>query len=147
MQRLKLLIIDNDLDYADNTGAIACKAGFEVRVADTVADFMAIYRRFEPDLIVMEIVLDDMNGLELIKWLQDQGCEAHVLILTGFNPNLAMMADMLIRHRGHMTAEIVHKPIDDRTLARTLELLRLSVVYSLPRSADVDTPVSIGRSF
>lgn len=147
MQGLKLLIIDNDLDYADNTGAIACKAGFEVRVSDSAADFMAMYRRFEPDLIVMEIVLDDMDGLELIKWLQDRGCDAHVLILTGFNPNHAMMADMLIRRRGEMTADILHKPIDDRTLARTLELLRLKVVYSVPRHADVAMPASIGRPF
>ena len=120
MDRLRLLAIDDDPAFARRVAEVARDTGFTALAAADTREFVALYPQFGPDVIVTETVMSDLDGLQLISWLQDQACRARVLIVTGFNPHYAHLAEGLIDRNSAMSVDILYKPVDNETLARAL---------------------------
>lgn len=84
----KLLIAEDEPAFAaDLIGKIDWTAmGFEM--CGIAVDGIETYEmavRFCPELIVLDIGLPKMNGLEVLKKLRENGCASHIIILSGYN--------------------------------------------------------------
>lgn len=83
--RTILVVEDNALNlklFADLLGA----AGFAVVAAQDGREAMALARRRRPDLVVMDIQLPEISGLEVTRWLKadPQLARVPVLAMTAF---------------------------------------------------------------
>lgn len=81
----RLLIVDDEPDVMEVLKAVGESRGWLVRaVADsrTAAD---VAREFGPDRIIMDIVMPEMDGFEVLDRLAVQGCGAEILLLSGFS--------------------------------------------------------------
>ncbi|MCF6198153.1 MAG: ActR/PrrA/RegA family redox response regulator transcription factor [Hyphomicrobiaceae bacterium] len=83
-----LLIIDDDRPWLTRLAKSMETRGFSVLTAETVAQGMAIVRETPPDYAVVDMRLDDGNGLTVIEALHEVRPDARALILTGYG-NLA----------------------------------------------------------
>jgi len=54
----RILIIDDDPDFITATRAVLAGAGYEVDSCNKAADAMAKMREFEPDLIVLDVMME-----------------------------------------------------------------------------------------
>ena len=63
---LDLLIIDDDAPFRDRLGRAMEKRGFEVTTAGSVAEASTIIRRSPPSYAVIDMRLEDGNGLDLV---------------------------------------------------------------------------------
>jgi DNA-binding response OmpR family regulator len=61
----KILVVDDDLALADVLAFTLRRAGFDVFLAHTGQDALAQYAREMPDLLVLDWMLPDMDGLEV----------------------------------------------------------------------------------
>src|ERR1700749_5223526 len=95
MTKPRLLVIDDEPNFSKFVARVAAAQGFEVEVTNCGKDFMAAVPRFQPDLIVLDIVMPDIDGIELIQWLAAQGARRRVIIASGVNPPYADMAQIL----------------------------------------------------
>lgn len=114
-------MIDSDRNFVSFIHNLVTGIGHEVRVAKDVSDFKAIYGTFSPDVIVLEPVMGEAEGLNLVVWLCEQGCEANVLVVSGHRQQLADEARRLVTEKGGMTAEVLTKPVGAQTLVTALE--------------------------
>lgn len=84
MTAKSLLIIDDNIDLADGYAVILQDQGFDVDVAYCGNDGVESYQNNHQDLVLLDIKLPDINGIEVLRQLHLQNPKVKVLIMTGF---------------------------------------------------------------
>jgi DNA-binding response OmpR family regulator len=77
-----ILLIEDNRDYAATLSANLEREGYNVDVAANGVDGLAMAKRDEPDLIILDLMLPAMSGFTVLQRLRDEGREAPVLIMT-----------------------------------------------------------------
>lgn len=72
MSRGEILVIEDDAEISGLLAAYLKREGFQVELAGTGAQGVAAVRRSEPDLVLLDIMLPDQDGLELCSRLRGQ---------------------------------------------------------------------------
>jgi DNA-binding response OmpR family regulator len=116
----RLLIIDDYISFAKFVSAIASEEGFDVEITTRAEDFMAAVLRTPPDVIVLDILMPGMDGIELIQWLAEQRTKARVIVATGFHPEYATMVRSIGIAKGIDSISILLKPFRIATLKAAL---------------------------
>ncbi|MBL8250529.1 MAG: response regulator [Candidatus Competibacter sp.] len=111
MSDKRLLIVDDEPDFGDFIRRVALDLGYEVLVTTSGSDFQKSYGRFQPTLVILDMVIPDIDGNELLLWLLAQGYNAELIITTGFNPEYAREAKILAEFKGLTKVNIMVKPI------------------------------------
>ena len=68
-----LLIMDDEPEFGAFASKVAEPLGFDVTVIQRSRDFKSTYESLRPDVIVLDIVMPEMDGIELIQWLAENG--------------------------------------------------------------------------
>ena len=76
-----LLLVDDDADVVRAVGDYFERLGYEVAREDTGEGGMATFQRLRPDVVILDLHLPDVGGLEVLERLRPQG--ASVILLTG----------------------------------------------------------------
>ena len=78
----RVLVVDDEADLTAVLDRRLTRAGWEVRSAGTGADALAEARTFEPDVVVLDVMLPDLDGLEVLARLRGYDESVAVLFLT-----------------------------------------------------------------
>lgn len=108
MANPKLLIVDDEIDMAEFVGDVAEGMGFDVEIADCAKGLMALYEKNRVAGIVMDVVMPDMDGVELISWLGQKGCTAPVILISGYDYN--ELVESIGANRGVVVLGALQKP-------------------------------------
>ena len=79
-----LLIVDDDRPFSTRLARAMEGRGFQVRVAESVADGIAAVETQAPAYAVIDMRLGDGNGLDVIARLKERRPEARGVVLTGY---------------------------------------------------------------
>jgi two-component system response regulator RegA len=79
-----LLLGDDDKPFVTRLARAMETRGFDVRVAESVAEGVAHVRRAAPSFAVVDLRLGDGNGLDVIEALHQARPEARAVVLTGY---------------------------------------------------------------
>jgi CheY-like chemotaxis protein len=132
MRRKRLLIVDDEPRFATFVERVAEPLGYEVEVTNHGRDFQAAYLRDRPDVVVIDMVMPDIDGNELILWLVEQRSAADIVIITGYHPDYAVNARLLAEFKGLRSVVTLSKPISVTRLRGTLANLAGNVHPSQP---------------
>src|SRR3990172_1766753 len=80
--RRRILVVDDEPSIVDAVATALRYEGFEVEKAATGRQALDTVARFDPDLIVLDWMLPDIEGIEVGRRLRRQGCKSAVLFLT-----------------------------------------------------------------
>src|SRR4029453_13840716 len=83
MTERRLLSVDDDTYILAIIRGVAVDLGFSVEILSESARFMTTYNRVKPDIITLDVMMPDMDGIEIIQWLNDIESTARVIILSG----------------------------------------------------------------
>ena len=78
----RLLVVEDDLNILELLSASLRFAGFAISTASSGAEAVAVARDERPDLIVLDVMLPDLDGFEVIRKLRDGGTRTPVVFLT-----------------------------------------------------------------
>jgi len=78
----RILVVDDEPSIVDAVATALRYEGFEVDEAATGRDALQAVSRREPDLIVLDWMLPDIDGIEVGRRLRERGFESAVLFLT-----------------------------------------------------------------
>lgn len=79
-----LLLVDDDKPFLNRLGRAMESRGFEVTSADSLTDAIAQVKAAAPDYAVVDMRLNDGNGLDVIAAIQDANPDCKAVILTGY---------------------------------------------------------------
>jgi two-component system, cell cycle response regulator DivK len=115
-----ILVVDDNAVNATLLCYLLMEEGYDVRSASDAREVLATLEQFQPKLIMMDLQLPGMDGLELTRQLKADPRRRHTIIvaLTAY----AMKGDEE-RAREAGCDAYVTKPIDTRTLPRLVAKL------------------------
>ena len=120
MNEKRLLIVDDEPAFGDFVRQVALNLGYAVQVVTDGKACQECYANFQPTTIMLDMVMPDMDGNELLLWLVQQGYSADLVITTGYNPDYASDAKTLAEFNGLRSVTTLVKPF---SLARLRTLL------------------------
>jgi len=78
----RILVVDDEPSIVDAVATALRYEGFDVEEAVTGRDALAAVARREPDLIVLDWMLPDLDGIEVGRRMRERGFKSAVLFLT-----------------------------------------------------------------
>lgn len=118
-----LLIIDDDDVVRASIAAYLEDSGFQVLQANNGVQGLKLFEERQPDLLVCDLRMPQIDGLELIRRINEKGCEVPVIVLSG----AGVMSDAVEALRLG-AADYLIKPLED------LAVLEHSVRRALDRA-------------
>ena len=79
----RLLIVDDDKPFLQRIGRAMESRGFAVEMAESVGEGLEFIRKQPPDYAVVDMRLEDGNGLDVIAVLKEVHPETRAIVLTG----------------------------------------------------------------
>lgn len=83
----RLLVVDDDDDVREGLArALALRAGYEVQTAADGFEAGFRFASFQPDLVILDVVMPGMGGFDICQRLRDlaQDHPFKVIVLTGY---------------------------------------------------------------
>ncbi len=78
----QILVVDDEPSIVDALATTLCYEGFDVREASSGRAALTTIQESAPDLVVLDIMLPDLDGLEVTRRLGADGIKVPVLFLT-----------------------------------------------------------------
>ncbi|NUT17670.1 MAG: response regulator transcription factor [Hamadaea sp.] len=78
----RVLVVDDEPNICALLQATLRLTGFDVRVAENGRDALIIAEEFQPELVVLDVMLPDMDGFQIASKLRSDGRGTPVLFLT-----------------------------------------------------------------
>jgi FixJ family two-component response regulator len=102
-------LVDDDPLVLRSTGLLLASEGFAVRQFDKGEDFIAYVGAHEVPLVVLDIWMEEMTGLEVLARLCATSPQTHVIVITGHEDTAARILAMQFG-----TVAFLIKPFDDK---------------------------------
>ena len=91
-----LLILDDDEPFLRRLTRAMEKRGFEVTAVDSVASARTVVESHPPAYAVVDLRLEDGNGLEVVSVLRQRRPDARIVVLTGYGAIASAVAAVKI---------------------------------------------------
>lgn len=110
-----VLIVDDEKNIADTVALILQGAGYAAKAAYDSSVALSMTREHIPDLIISDVLMPGMNGIELAITARRQYPHCIVLLLSGQAASADMLEDA--RARGY-DFELLAKPLEPEDLLK-----------------------------
>jgi len=100
MSTPRLLIIHDQPETRARVRHAGERAGLEVVVVERAREAMKRVRETKPRIIVLDAVLDDVDGIALIRQLADDGFDGMLMIVSDHDPRYGDLAEHFARAKG-----------------------------------------------
>jgi len=82
MPHPRILLVDDETAITANLAPLLERAGFEVAVAGDGEQALDQVAEFDPDLVVMDVLMPHLDGREALRRLRQQGTWTPIILLT-----------------------------------------------------------------
>jgi len=123
---MRVLLIEDDTATAKSIEIMLKSSGYVVDTTDLGEDGLEIGKLYDYDIIILDLMLPDMDGYDVLRRLRDANIETPILILSGLSETDNKLKGLTTGADDYMT-----KPFDKRELvARVQAIVRRSKGHS-----------------
>lgn len=116
----RVLVVDDEKSISDLISTSLRFVGFDVRTAASGSEALTVAEEFQPQAVVLDVMLPDLDGFEVCRRLRNEGLSIGVLFLTAKDGMEDKVAGLTIGGDDYMT-----KPFSlEELVARLRALLR-----------------------
>ena len=134
---LRAVVVDDENSLTDLLSMALRYEGWDVRLASNGQQALSTIREFKPDVVVLDIMLPDIDGLAVLTRLRADGIQTPILFLTAKDSVDDRVAGLTVGGDDYVT-----KPFSlEELVARLRALIRRS---TLSRSDGVDSLLAVG---
>lgn len=127
MDKRQVLVVDDNAAI----GLIIKRAGRafdqDVEVTVDAEAFKSAFHRLKPDVIFLDVAIPECDGLELIKFLAAEGCQASIVVMSGLGDYYLTAAREMGETRGLTIGGTLKKPF---RVAALHELLKTALGHA-----------------
>jgi len=125
---MDVLVIDDEGDVRDALRRVLERAGFHVRVAGTGADALAEIRRAGVDVVVTDIIMPGIGGVETIGTIREEFPGVRIIAISGggnfgagaYQPNAITTSAYLAAANRAGAHHVLTKPFDTADLLQAI---------------------------
>ena len=84
MDAKRILIVDDEINMCSIIQDILSDEGYEVMIAENGSEALQVVRKITPDLIITDINMPCMGGLELLREVKSLHTDIQFIVMTAF---------------------------------------------------------------
>jgi DNA-binding response OmpR family regulator len=94
----RVLVVDDDPEMTDMLVTVLADAGYSTCAASGGAEALEALRREAPDVVITDLSMPDMNGLDLVQAARKVRARVPFIVLTAFGdwPSFCRAADLKV---------------------------------------------------
>jgi CheY-like chemotaxis protein len=123
----RLLIIDDEPAIGRFVKRVAESCGYAATATENSERFLDALMEIEPDVIVMDLSIPQIDGVELLRFLATSKCRSKILILSGFDGRVLETIGRLGAAQGLTVVGTLMKPLRVAELREALSALNETV--------------------
>ncbi|GAB0150442.1 MULTISPECIES: EAL domain-containing protein [unclassified Marichromatium] len=112
----RLLVVDDTPGVCDLIRDVAEDLGYEVQVVMSRDDFETVFTAIDPTLITLDLQFPGGDGVEILRYLADQGCAAPIVVISGFDTRVVSSAMRIGQTHGLRMLGSLRKPFSIQDL-------------------------------
>jgi two-component system cell cycle response regulator CtrA len=125
---MRVLLVEDDLTSARGVSLMLKSGGAVVDQADTGEEALELVRHYDYDIVILDLMLPDIEGYEVVRRMRQARDDTPVLILSGLSRPQAKVKGL-----GIGADDFITKPFDKaELLARMQAVVRRSKGFSQP---------------
>jgi EAL domain-containing protein (putative c-di-GMP-specific phosphodiesterase class I) len=117
----RLLILDDDPGVLSFLAEIGRERRYDVALTATIDELQARYTTFDPSLIILDLQYAQGDGIEVLSYLKQSGCQAPIVLISGFDARVLETARRVGLEYGLTVVDALEKPFRMEAIARVLE--------------------------
>lgn len=126
--KIHVLLVDDEEIIRDNLGSLLQRDGFTVSLAVDGQDALNKLKKLNPDIIVLDVIMPNLNGREVLRRIREDANWTPVILLTQIGD-----ADERATALEEGADDYLNKPFNTHELiARIQSLLRRSKIHQPP---------------
>lgn len=131
-----LLFVDDEKDFRESLTLHLRGRGFQVYSASTCAEAIEQFRRINPLIVLMDVILPDGNGLNLMRQMKAEIPDVEIIMITGF-----VDTELIIKSFQSEATDFLTKPIGREALHQALDraMKKIALRRKLHRRAEKRT--------
>lgn len=135
----RLLVVDDDPRVIRLLLRVAKKLGFEGSAISNPADFDRAYEEAVPDVLLLDLSMPGVDGVELLRRLGERGSTSAIFVISGVDSRVLDTTILLGAELGLNMTGAFTKPIDIELLrSRLTDLRPVSAARNGPRCNSID---------
>ena len=125
MQARTAVVVEDDRDIGDAISKLLDQAGFDVVVARTGAEALAVIGEGHPDLVTLDLTLPDIDGVEVCRQIRTVS-DCYVIVVSGRTAEVDRLIGLEVGADDYLV-----KPFSMRELQA-----RVAALFRRPRATD-----------
>ena len=121
---LRALVLDDDLQIANVLAEILTRADYDVSIVQESGNLRDAVDAVDPGLIVMDLHMPGLDGVQALRLLAEQRCRAAILIVSGLDQRTLQGAEEYGRSRDLDVVGCLQKPFSPAELLTKVEWIR-----------------------
>ncbi len=89
MHKIKILVVDDNKKFLDLLNEFLTDNDYDVMISDNGKEAKKHFTEFNPDIVVTDIVMPDLDGIELLLELRQINPDIQVIMMSGGNRGFA----------------------------------------------------------
>ena len=102
----RILVVDDEEPVRSVLTTFLTRQGFLVEEAEDGAQALSILNQSQPDLVLLDITMPKMSGLEVLDWINRRYPDLCVIMLTGLDQNEIGLQAMKLGATDYLTKPI-----------------------------------------
>jgi FixJ family two-component response regulator len=119
----RILLVDDEAGIRTVLGIALTDSGYAVTTAENGEDALAKFRQLRPPIVLTDIKMPDMDGIELLQQIKAESADTEVIMFTGHGD-----MELAIKSLKYDATDFVTKPINDEVLEIALKRARERIV-------------------
>ncbi len=119
---IRVLVVDDEREIRDLLSDFLEGAGFEVAVAKTGNEALTQAKEFSPNLILLDIILPDLDGISVYESLRQTRAMSRIPVVF-FSALAENMPPAFSRRAGLTSFSLIPKPVSTHLLIKEIKRL------------------------
>jgi EAL domain-containing protein (putative c-di-GMP-specific phosphodiesterase class I) len=135
----RIVLIDDDRVVGEIVSALAKAMGLQCDITRTSDEFFSCVGP-DTSLILLDLVMPGMDGIEILRLLGERNCRAHIILMSGINIRVIETAKKLAQSLGLTVVGHLQKPF---AIGKLQDLLGANLASDKPADQKVEERIAI----
>lgn len=135
-ERGRILFVDDEPDLVEPLIAVAQSLGFSTALVQDGAAFTAAMADFHPTHVVVDLVMPQIDGIDVLLALAQRVERPHIFVMTGYHWAVMESAKILAEKHELKSISWLRKPVDLDAFEALLEEPGAGDSTRMPRAVD-----------
>jgi EAL domain-containing protein (putative c-di-GMP-specific phosphodiesterase class I) len=117
----RVLVLDDDQFVGSTLSSIVKTLGMQCRYVTSHEEFFKLTEIWQPTHILLDLLMPEMDGVEVMSRLGKRGCDAFFVLTSGVGTQLLDIAQRVARANGLQVVGVLPKPFSARSVKRLMQ--------------------------